>query len=122
VAEVMNRHPETIAADRPISEAARRMRCADVGDIVVLDGEQVLGIVTDLELVMRALARNGDSSTTVADAVPTGLAVVGPDTLVEHAAQLMREQELRRVPVLEGIRLVGVVSLADLAGTADRWL
>jgi CBS domain-containing protein len=117
----MNREPQTIQADLPVAEAAQRMRSADVGDLVVLDGDRLVGILTDRDIVVRVLADNKEGSTPVREACSGELSVVYPDTEVDTVAALMRERALRRLPVVEGgDRLVGVVSLGDLAVDRDE--
>jgi CBS domain-containing protein len=121
VAEIMNREPQTIQADRPVAEAAERMRSTDVGALVVLDGDRLVGILTDRDIVVRVLADNKDGSTPVREACSGELTVIYPDTQIDTAAALMRERLLRRLPVVEGgDRLVGVVSIGDLAIDRDE--
>jgi CBS domain-containing protein len=121
VADVMARDPETIEADQPVIEAARRMRDADIGDVIVLDNGRVVGIVTDRDIVVRVIAEGRDSSTPVREACSAGdLQTVGPDTSLQQAVQLMRGHAVRRLPVVENDRAVGIVSLGDLAIEQDE--
>ncbi|MQA14941.1 MAG: CBS domain-containing protein [Pseudonocardiaceae bacterium] len=116
VAEVMTRDPQTIGADEPISAVARRMRSADIGNIVILDGARVAGIVTDRDIVIRAVADQKDHATPVRDVCSNqDLATITPDMQVDHAVGLLRDKAVRRLPVVDGDRVVGVVSIGDFA-------
>src|ERR1700710_1764837 len=121
VSDVMTRDPETIEADVPVLEAARRMRDADIGNVVVLDNGRVVGIVTDRDIVVRVVAEELDSSTPVREACSAGdLQTVGPDTSLQQAVQLMRANAIRRLPVVENDHAVGILSLGDLAIEQDE--
>ncbi|MGH3916076.1 MAG: CBS domain-containing protein [Pseudonocardiaceae bacterium] len=121
VAEVMTTNPVTVNADAPISEAARQMRINDVGDVLIVDNERLIGIITDRDIAVRAVADNKAPSTPVREVCIIGeLVTVTPDTEIEKAVQLMRTKALRRLPVVEGARPVGVVSIGDLAIEYDK--
>jgi CBS domain-containing protein len=121
VSDVMTPNPETIEASEPVMEAARRMRDSDIGNVIVLDDGRVVGILTDRDIAIRVVAEGKDSSTPVRDACSaTDLQTVGPDTSLAQAVQLMRDNAVRRLPVVENDRAVGVVSLGDLAIELDE--
>ncbi len=120
VGEIMARHPQTVQAGAPVREAAGRMRDADTGDVVVLDGESLVGILTDRDIAVRVVAEGGSADTPVRDACTADPTTVTPDTTVEEAVALMRDRAVRRLPVVEGTRPVGVVSLGDLAIEQDE--
>ena len=122
VREVMTPMPSTIQASEPAAEASRRMRELDVGSLVVVDeGGSVVGVLTDRDIVVRALAEGRDpNTTTVRDISSQELATLSPDDSVDQAVQLMRDKAVRRLPVLEGGRPVGIVSIGDLALERDR--
>lgn len=125
VKEVMTKEPITLDRDASLVEAARVMRDRGIGDVIVVEGEDAEGIVTDRDIVIRAVAEGADPNTTRLGEVVTGdLTSVAPDDPVERAIELMREKAVRRLPVLEGGKPVGVVSLGDLAiqGDADSVL
>jgi CBS domain-containing protein len=108
--------PVTVSADARLTEAARLMRDADIGDVVVVDGDRPRGLVTDRDIVVRAIAEDlSPSATKVGDICTTGLVSVAPADELERAAELMRQVAIRRLPVVDGDRLVGVISLGDLA-------
>ncbi|KOG43094.1 CBS domain-containing protein [Streptomyces resistomycificus] len=109
-----------VRPDASLVEAARLMRAQDIGDVLVADGQDVVGMLTDRDITVRAVAEGADPLTTSAGAVCTpDPVVVGPGDSVSAAAALMREHAVRRLPVLEGGVPVGVVSLADLAEAED---
>ncbi|MDP9441906.1 MAG: CBS domain-containing protein [Actinomycetota bacterium] len=116
VAEVMTTHVVTVPADAPVAEAARLMRDHDIGPVLVMDGDQVRGIVTDRDITIRAVAEGRDvQSTPVSEVASEGVTTVSPDDTIDLAAETMRAEALRRVVVAEGGRPVGILSLGDLA-------
>jgi CBS domain-containing protein len=120
VRDVMTADPVTVSKDAPIVEAARLMRDRGIGDVIVTDGEAAEGIVTDRDIVVRGVAEGADpTQLRVAQVVSGGLAAVGPDDPVDRAIHLMRDRAVRRVPVVESGKAVGVVSIGDLAVERD---
>ena len=120
VADVMTRDPATIERTQSAAEAARLMAAHDTGDVIVLDNGTVGGIVTDRDIAVRLVAKEKEPSTLVAEIVSDSQVVtVGPDTSLDQAVQLMRGNAVRRLPVIEQGRAVGVVSLGDLAIERD---
>jgi CBS domain-containing protein len=120
VSEVMTRNPVALQAEASLVEAARAMRDHDIGAVVVLDDDALRGIVTDRDLVVRALAEGGDPrSTALAQVCSEELLSLSPQDTVEHAVELMRRHAVRRLPVVEASRPVGIVSLGDLAVERD---
>jgi CBS domain-containing protein len=116
VEEIMTRDPRTVEASATIHEAARVMSDADIGDVIVLDGGNVSAIVTDRDIVVRAVAEGRDpDSTSVSDVCTTGVATLEPGASVDDALRTMREQDVRRLPVASDGSPVGIVSLGDLA-------
>jgi CBS domain-containing protein len=121
IRDVMSPNVVTIDRKASLEEAARSMRDADVGALVAVNEDGgVLGIVTDRDIVVRGLAEAGDpKSMTVEDISSEGLVTVRPDAPVEEAVRLMRDRTVRRLPVVEGGRPVGIVSIGDLAVERD---
>ncbi|MFD5417597.1 CBS domain-containing protein [Streptomyces sp. NPDC127069] len=121
VHEVMTGNPVTVEKLTSLAEAARVMRDADIGDVLVVDEGRLRGILTDRDLVVRAMADNRDPAETTVQAVcTTDPVTVGPDDGVDEAIALMRRKALRRLPVVSGNGgLVGVVSLGDLVVEQD---
>ena len=121
VRDVMTREPLQISAEKTIAGAARLMRDEDIGDLIVSDGNRVLGMVTDRDIVIRAIAEGLDPEHDTVDAVFSGgVSTVSPDAPIEEAVRMMRENAVRRLPVVDGGALVGVVSLGDLAVKRDE--
>jgi CBS domain-containing protein len=121
VREVMTSQVVTLPRETTLAEAARTMREQDIGDIVVADSSGPAGLVTDRDIVVRAVAERCDpSSTTIGEILTSDLVTVRPDDTVQSAALLMRDHAVRRVLVCEDDRsLVGIVSIGDLAEEID---
>ena len=112
----MTRDPRTVNADDPIVEAARIMRDSDIGDVIVLQGGEVGGILTDRDIVVRGVADGRDGeSTSVSDVCTTGIEAIEPSASVDDALSRMREADIRRLPVVQDGQPVGIISLGDLA-------
>lgn len=121
VRDLMTQNLRTLSADGTADEAARAMRDADVGDVLVLDAQGMLcGIVTDRDITIRLVAEGRDpSNVKIDDICSHELLSIDPETDAEEAAQLMRQRAVRRLPVTEDGRPVGVVSIGDLAVERD---
>jgi CBS domain-containing protein len=121
VREVMTSQVVALPKETTLAEAARTMREQDIGDIVVSDGSGPAGLVTDRDIVVRAVAERCDpSTTTIGEILTSDLVTVRPDDTVQSAALLMRDNAVRRVLVCEDDRqLVGIVSIGDLAEEID---
>jgi CBS domain-containing protein len=121
VREVMTPRVVTLPSETTLAEAARTMREQDIGDIVVSDGAAPAGLVTDRDIVVRAVAEHCDpASTTIGEILSSDLITVHPDDTIQSAALLMRDHAVRRVLVCEdNQRLVGIVSIGDLAEDID---
>jgi CBS domain-containing protein len=91
------------------------MRDEDAGAVPVVDNGRAIGIVTDRDIVVRVVAEGGQLNRPVRDIVTNSLVSVTPDTSTREAAQLMSDHQIRRLPVVEDDRLVGIVSIGDLA-------
>ncbi|MDP4511254.1 CBS domain-containing protein [Nonomuraea turcica] len=119
VADVMTSHPATIEGDQPVSVAAALMRENDAGAVIVNDNGRMAGIVTDRDIAVRVVADEKGPQTPVREACSPAVEAVGPDTSIDQAVQLMRSHAVRRLPVVEDGRAVGIVSLGDLALERD---
>lgn len=117
VSEIMTRGAETVAPDASLRDAAQTMKRLDIGAIPVCDGDRLVGIVTDRDIVVRAVADGADTaSTTVREAMTEGIVYCQEDTDVQTVADTMKQRQIRRLVVLDADkRLVGFVSLGDLA-------
>jgi CBS domain-containing protein len=121
VKDVMTRSPSVCDRQTTVLEASRLMREEDVGSIpVVADGKPV-GVVTDRDIVLRVVAEGRDPSMITAGEIASGeLVVVEPDQGLDDALRLMAKHQVRRLPVVDDDRLVGIVAQADVARTADE--
>ena len=117
VREVMTDRPRAVTPDTPVSEAARLMESEDVGALPILEGDQLAGIVTDRDIVIRAVAKEKDpKGMPVREVASREVATIGPDDTLSDALKVMARAQVRRIPVVdEGNRLVGMVSQADVA-------
>jgi CBS domain-containing protein len=120
IRELMPPNPVALPGTASVHEAARAMRAADIGNVIVLENNQVYGMVTDRDIVVRTVAEARDpATTTLADLCSHPFVTVTPTDSIEHAVQLMRSKAMRRLPVVEGGQAVGMVSLGDLAVERD---
>lgn len=116
IAEVMTPNPEVVSSEQPIQEAARRMLDSDTGALPVADGERLIGMVTDRDIAVRAVAEGRGPETPVRDVMSEKLLFAWDDQDVDEVAMQMSDAQVRRMPILsrEGETLVGMVSIADL--------
>lgn len=117
VRDVMTADP--VALDRTVTaaEAARAMRDSDIGAVIVLDEDgSTCGIVTDRDITVRAVAEGQDPTTVELSAICSeNPSTIAPDASLEEALELMRREDIRRLPVVEGNQPVGIVSLGDVS-------
>jgi CBS domain-containing protein len=117
VREVMTPAPETLEATAKLSEAARVMRDNDIGDVVVTEQGRPVGIVTDRDIAVRGFTSAFDPTLmSVRELIRGDLVAIAPNETVHEAMRRMKEANIRRLPVVEGDRVIGVVSLGDLSG------
>ena len=120
IRNLMTPNPLIVGSEDSIADAARAMRDQDIGTVVVEDGERVRGILTDRDIVVRAVADGRDPmSTTAGDIASTDLAIVTPDADPLDAVHLMEDRAVRRLLVVDGETAVGIVSMGDLAVARD---
>jgi CBS domain-containing protein len=120
VKDVMTAGVAAVRPDASEMEVARMMRDQDIGDVIVIEDDTVMGVVTDRDIVVRSVADGAEPQSVTAAAVCTANPVtIGPDDPVEEAVSLMRQHAIRRLPVVEDGRPVGIVSLGDLAAERD---
>ncbi len=122
IRELMTENPRTVGADDPIVEAARIMRDEDVGLVPVVEGERLVGTVTDRDIALRIVAEGQDpQATTTRQVATTDVVTIDPQQELSEALRLMAQHQVRRLPVVEEDgRLVGIVSQADVARHADE--
>ncbi len=121
IREVMSSNPSAIEADKPVADAAKLMRAEDVGLAPVVEGDRLVGTLTDRDIAIRVVAEGKDpQSTAVREVASTDLVTVDPEQDLDEAVRLMAQHQVRRLPVVEEDgRLVGVVAQADVARQAD---
>ena len=119
IADVMTPDPQTVRSGDTLQSAAQLMDELNVGVLPVVDGGELIGILTDRDIVIRSTSAGQDPNTAkVSDAMTTDAQTLQEDASVEEAVEIMEERQLRRVPVVNGAgRLVGIVSLGDLAAS-----
>jgi len=121
IRDVMTGDPHTVPVDATLEDAAREMKSDDIGAVLVEEGGAVAGILTDRDIVVRAIGEGRDpSSTKVGDVASRDVKTLTPDSTVEDAIKIVREQHVRRIPVVENGRPAGIVSIGDLAVERDR--
>ncbi|GAA1898652.1 CBS domain-containing protein [Streptomyces durmitorensis] len=119
VRDVMTPGVIAVGPDASLVEAAQLMRAQDIGHVLVATAGRVVGVLTDRDITLRAVADGADPLTVSAQAVCTPNPVmVAPDDAVSSAVSLMLENAVRRLPVVENGQLVGMVTLRDLAASA----
>jgi CBS domain-containing protein len=116
VEQIMTTNPRTVNVDDTVKDAAVVMRDSDIGDVIVVEDGQVTGILTDRDIAVRAVAEGRDAdSTSVSDICTSGIEAMEPDASVDDALRKMRDEDIRRLPVVKNGRPVGIISLGDLA-------
>jgi len=122
VGDVMTGRPRAVTPETPLTEVAQMMETEDVGSIPVVDNDRLVGIVTDRDIVVRAIAKGKDPTGMPASAISTReLVTVRPEDDLSDALELMVRHQVRRLAVMgEDERLVGMVSQADVAREAKE--
>jgi CBS domain-containing protein len=117
VRDVMTARPLGAAPDTPLNQVAELMDAEDVGAIPVIDGDQLVGMITDRDIIVRAIAKGKDPRGMSSGEISSGdLVTVGPDLDLSDALLLMAQHQVRRLPVVDDEnRLIGIVSQADVA-------
>lgn len=116
--DIMTPNPQVVTADDTINRAAEIMRDANVGSVPVVDDAgsmRLAGVVTDRDIAIRAVAEGRDGRTNVRDVMSSRLATVQADDSLDRVTEVMKTEQVRRVPVTEGERLVGIIAQADVA-------
>jgi CBS domain-containing protein len=121
VRELMTKQPTTVKPDAKLGEVATLMKQEDCGSIPVVEDGRLVGIVTDRDIVIRGVAAGKDPKTQrvseVMSADPVG---IGPDQDVSEAEKVMGDRQIRRLPVVEGGRLVGIIVTAQIARAGNE--
>ncbi|OCL25535.1 CBS domain-containing protein [Orenia metallireducens] len=115
IRDIMTSDVSTVAPNSTVNEAAQIMKNLNVGAVPVTNGAQPVGIITDRDIAIRNTAVNGNANDQVQNCMSSNLVYGNPEMSVEEAAQLMAENQIRRLPIVENGNLVGIVALGDLA-------
>ncbi|MEU1462736.1 CBS domain-containing protein [Streptomyces sp. NPDC005727] len=120
VRDIMTSRLVTVKPQASVTAVAKKMRDEDIGAVLIIEDDELRGLVSDRDLVVRALAEGGDQEQrTVASACSDDVITVTPDEDLDRAVELMREHSIRRLPVMEQGHPVGIVSLGDVAIERD---
>jgi CBS domain-containing protein len=123
VSQIMTPDPDTAQVQDTLQAVAAKMASGDFGSVPVIDGGRLVGVVTDRDIAVRAVAQGLGPETEVGEVMTPDPVCVGPDSDVEEAAEIMQEEQIRRLFVTDGDdRLVGVIALADVALEDDEEL
>lgn len=114
--EIMSTNCATVTLKDNVYEVALKMKQEDTGFIPVVEGQKLIGVITDRDLVIRGYADKKEGSAAVKEVMSDKqLVTVSPDTSVDEAARIMAKEQVRRLPVVENGNLIGVVSIGDMA-------
>jgi CBS domain-containing protein len=120
IRDLVKRDPVTVEASDTVEDAAKLMAEHDIGNVLVVENGEVKGIVTDRDIVVRVIAKGNGPDASVREAATTELETLEADASIDDAISKMEQAKVRRLPVIEDGKPVGVVSLGDLAQAKDR--
>lgn len=121
VREVMTKQPTTVEPDATLGEVATLMKQEDCGSIPVVEGGRLVGIVTDRDIVVRGIAAGVDPKTQrVSKVMSSDPITIGPDADITDAEKKMAERQIRRLPVVDGGKLVGIIVTAQIARAGNE--
>jgi CBS domain-containing protein len=121
VREVMTKNPVTLEASARVADAAQAMREHNIGDVVVRKNGKLCGIVTDRDIAIRVVGEGRDPASTDLESVCSHeCTTIAPNQSTSDAVRMMRKGAIRRLPVVENSKILGIVSLGDLAVALDR--
>ena len=115
VKDLMTKNVVTIDADKTVIEAAALMSQNDIGDLVIMDNNVPIGIVTERDFVRRVLAEGKSTKIKVSEVMTSPLKVIDPEAPIKEAARRMVSRRIRRLPVIKDNKLVGIITAADFA-------
>ena len=119
--DIMTSGVDVIDAQSSVLEAAKKLASADVGALPICDDGKLLGMITDRDIVVKVLAQDRDAAgTTVKELIQGEVVTIGADDSVEEALRTMSKHQVRRLPVIDGTELIGIVSQADVARNLDE--
>lgn len=118
--DIMTAGPDFVDGSTTVLDVAKKLAAGNYGSLPICDGEKVTGMITDRDIVVKVLAEGKDpASTKVIDLVQGEVITIGAGDSIEDAARTMAKHQVRRLPVIDGTRLVGVLAQADLARSGD---
>ena len=118
--DIMTKGADYLDGSTTVLEAAKKLAAEDYGALPICDGDRLQGMITDRDIVVKVLAQDKDPATTTVGELTQGEVVtIGADDSVEEAMQTMAKHQVRRLPVIDGTSLVGMVSQADLARSGN---
>jgi CBS domain-containing protein len=123
IRDVMTKNVTTVEHGTTLVDAAKCMDREDIGNVLITESGKACGIITDRDIVVRGLAKGCDpTTTTVGELCSHDLVTLTPDSSLEEAKKLMSDKAIRRLPVVDGGKPVGIVSLGDIAieGNGER--
>jgi len=115
VKQIMTTDVSTVTPNDTVTKAASIMKQLNVGSVPVIDGSRVVGIVTDRDITLRGIAKGGDPNQKISEVMTSDVKYATPDMDVHAVADLMAENQVRRLPVIDNDKLVGIVAIGDLA-------
>ena len=120
VRDIMTQGADSVEGTTTVLEVAKRLAAEDYGSLPICDGDKLQGMITDRDIVVKVLAEGKDPATTrVIDLIQGEVVTIGADDSVEEAMQTMSKHQVRRLPVIDGNKMVGMLAQADLALSND---
>jgi CBS domain-containing protein len=120
VRDLLKGDPVTVEASATVEDAAKLMAENDIGNVLIAEDGEVKGIVTDRDIVVRVLAKGAGPDASVGDAATSDVETISADTSIDDAIQKMEQANIRRLPVVDDGKPIGVISLGDLAQERDK--
>ncbi|HYF82332.1 MAG TPA: CBS domain-containing protein [Clostridia bacterium] len=115
VKQIMTTNVSTVASNDTVTKAASIMGQLDIGSVPVIDNNKVVGIVTDRDIILRGVAKGEGANQKISEVMTTNVKFATPEMDVHTVADIMAENQVRRLPVVENDKLVGIVAIGDLA-------
>jgi len=115
VSDIMTSHVCTVSPDLTVENAAKLMNGADIGVLPVCDGDGLRGVVTDRDIVTRCVSAGHKSDMEVGEIMTSDVFFINGNATIEEASRLMSRHQIRRLPVVEGREIVGIVTMGDIA-------
>jgi len=118
--DIMTKGADYLEGTTTVLEAAKKLASEDYGALPICEGEKLKGMITDRDIVVKVLAEGKDPATTkVIDLIQGEVVTIGADDPLEEISRTMSEHQVRRLPVIDGDKLVGMVAQADLVRSSD---